>query len=41
MGAWCGVYRTEGDFIDESVADPYEEENAEEPKAEAAEAKAE
>jgi hypothetical protein len=29
MGAWCGVYRTEGDFIDNSVADPYEEENAE------------
>jgi hypothetical protein len=32
MGAWCGVYRTEGDFIDNSVADPYaenEEANAE------------
>jgi hypothetical protein len=29
MGVWCGVYRTEGDFIDNSVADPYEEENAE------------
>jgi hypothetical protein len=29
MGAWCGVYRAEGDFIDNSVADPYEEDNAE------------
>ena len=42
MGKWCGVYRTEGDFIDESVADPYadEEENAEaeEANAEAEEA---
>jgi len=29
MGDWCGVYRADGDFIDNSVADPYEEENAE------------
>ena len=44
MGKWCGVYRTEGDYIDESVADPYadeEEENAEAENAEAAEENAE